>query len=251
MKQLNSLLPCLNRLRLFIATALVAIGLAGCEKDPEPLYDKGMIKGHIYLRTPDYENIDGDKVNVIAHGPYGNKSTTSDPNGRYTLSGLGNGTYEIEFYKTGYGIWRLPGQQVFGNDTLIISACLYQKIDYKMPSLTVNQLVINDYPTTVLEEKIRLFYSDTKVVNYKNYLYTEMTYTYEDESGKEYMAYNSNPQRPNYGPIFDLGQTMYIIGYVCNEDDPGYFNEYYNHVIYSTVDEHQHSAIFKITCTDQ
>ena len=37
-----------------------------------------------------------------------------------------------------------------------------------------------------------------------------------------------------------------MIAYVCDRNDPGYFNEYYGLDIYSTVDEQQHSRVYEI-----
>jgi hypothetical protein len=174
---------------------------------------------------------------------------------------LGNGTYEIEFNKEGYGIYRRPGMQIFGNDTLIISARLYRKAAYKMPKLSKvmyypafenmdarSVAIVTDIPDGNTEEmQIRVFLSDTKGVSFKNYMYTEIPRAYSRENATQLMIVNTDPFYPNWGgPIFPHGQTRYMIAYVCSLEDNAYFNEYYGLPIYSTVDEKQHSPIFEI-----
>ena len=105
---MNSILLCLNRLSLFTAIAITVVLLSCCQKDPEPLFDNGMITGNIDIYN--YSGaLKGNNVRIIAHGPYGSKSTLSDYDGNFELSGLGNGTYEIKFDKEGYGIYSRPG----------------------------------------------------------------------------------------------------------------------------------------------
>jgi hypothetical protein len=257
---MNSLLPCLNRPSVFAAIGITAVFLCCCEKDPEPLFDNGMITGKVVIYNPG-GTLYGNNVSIIARGPYGSKSTLSDYDGNYELSGLGNGTYEIEFNKKGYGIYRQPGIQVFGNDTLTISACLYKKPNYKMPRLSTlmpysafnewddrSVAIVTDIPAGNSEEmQIRVFLSDTKGVNYKNYMYTEIPYVLHRDNAPQSLIVRANPNIVNTSEdLFKHGQPRYMIAYVCNVDDPGYFNEYYGLTIYSTVDEQQHSRIYEI-----
>jgi hypothetical protein len=217
-----------------------------------------MITGNIYIYNTGGD-LKGNDVNIIAHGPYGNKSTSSDYEGNYELPGLGNGTYEIEFNKEGYGIIRHPGVQVFGNDTINISIQLYKKVNYKMPKLgeIVYYLpsaylhsvgIVTNIPDVNDEEmQIRVFLSDTKGVSYKNYMYTETPYAYHRENATQLMLFYADPNIMNTDkPIFQHGQSRYMIAYVCDRNDPGYFNDYYNLTIYSTADEHQRSQVYEI-----
>jgi hypothetical protein len=259
MKHMNSHLRCLDILSRFTALAVAAVFLCCCEKEPEPLFDNGMIHGKIDIFNPG-GYLNGNDVRVIAHGPYRSKSTLSDYEGNYELSGLGNGTYEIEFNKEGYGIYRVPGVQIFGNDTFSIGARLYKMADYKMPGLgklmystDLEDLyegyvaVVTDITSGNFEQmQIRVFLSDTKNVSFKNYMYSEIPYAHE-VSTTMVMVVNGDPQYPNWGgPIFPNGTTRYMIAYVCSQDDQPYFNEYYALPIYSTVDEHQHSGVYEI-----
>jgi hypothetical protein len=255
---MNSLLPCLNRPSVFAAIVITAVFLCCCEKDPEPLFDNGMITGKVVIYNPG-GTLYGSNVSIIARGPYGSKSTLSDYEGNYELSGLGNGTYEIEFNKKGYGIYRQPGIQVFGNDTLTISAFLYKKLNYKMPRLSgimyylpyedIHSVgIVTDIPADNYEAlQIRVFLSDTKGVSFKNYMYTATPYLYHRDNATQLMLFDADPNIVNTDKtIFQHGQTRYMIAYVCDRNDPGYFNEYYGMYIYSTVDEQQHSKVYAI-----
>lgn len=237
---------------------MAVVFLCCCEKEPEPLFDNGMITGYVDIYNPG-GTLYGNNVSIIAHGPYGSKSTLSDYEGNYELSGLGNGTYEIEFNKEGYGIYVRPGIQIFGNDTLSISARLYKKTNYKMPRLSgiIYYLPLEDIHSVGIETdlsadnteelQVRVFLSDTKAVSYKNYMYTEAPYAYHRDNATQLIHFRGDPNIVNTDkPIFQHGQSRYMIAYVCDRNDPGYFHEYYNLTIYSTVDEQQRSRVYEI-----
>lgn len=243
MKHLNFILPCLNGLLLLTATAFFAVFMCGCEKVSDPLYDNGMITGNIQLHSNSSEPVYGNNARVFAHGPYGTKSTLSDTKGNYTLSGLGNGTYVIDFAKEDFGTIRKQCIQIFGNDTLSINAYLYKKTSKKMPELSQSKgsnsvRILSDIPEGSYDKlQIRLFMSDTKGVSYRNYDYSDVAHVRED-NGVKYLDY--------YEPAYERGTRYYMIAYVCNTDDYGYFDEYYGVIIYSTVDEQQHSRVFEL-----
>jgi hypothetical protein len=257
---MNSHLQCLNRICWFVALGVASVFLSCSEKEPEPFLDNGMIHGKIDIYNPGGP-LYGNDVRVIAHGPYGSKSTLSDYEGNYELSGLGNGTYEIEYNKEGYGIYRIPGVKIFGNDTLSRGARLYKMADYKMPGLgkliykkDLDALydgyvaIETDIPSGNTESmQIRVYLSDTKSVSYKNYMYTEIPYAYDRNYSTQFMMFNADPQYDNQGgPIFTPGTARYMIAYVCSREDQPYFNPYYALPIYSTTDEHQHSGVYEI-----
>lgn len=243
MKHLNFILPCLNGLLLLTATAFFAVFMCGCEKVSDPLYDNGMITGNIQLHSNSSEPVYGNNARVFAHGPYGTKSTLSDTKGNYTLSGLGNGTYVIDFTKEDFGTIRKQCIQIFKNDTLSLNAYLYKKASYKMPELSQSKgsnsvRILSDIPEEDWELlQIRYFISDTKEVSSRNYEYSEVARVSED-NGIKYLFY--------YGPAYEQGTRFYMIAYVCNSDDDGYFDEFYGVTIYSTLDEKQHSQVFEL-----
>lgn len=261
MNQMNFRLRCHERICKLIILALVSGFLFSCaEEDPEPFLSEGMITGTIYM----YDDSDPINTRVIAHGPYGNPSTYANSDGSYELQGLGNGTYEVEFFKEGYGRIVKYGIQVYGNDTVRVDAWALRKMaDYKIPQLSTvlyyNTFpnmwesevgIVTDIPEANDEEmQIRVFVSDQKNVNSKNYLHTDPAYAVKREGSTQVMVFEANPQIVNSGGklLFRSGQKLFIIAYVCSKEDQiGEFNEYYGLPVFSTVDEKQHSQVIEI-----
>jgi hypothetical protein len=230
------------------------------EEEPEPIYSQGVLTGAVHV----YENADPSNTKITARGPYGSSSTVSNVDGSYKLGGLGNGTYEVEFFKEGYGRIVEYGVQVFGNDTVYVYAwSLYKMADYNMPKLSTvlyysafpymyehDVAIVTDIPNDQGEQmQIRVFVSDQKNVSNKNYLHSDMAHASSRENGTDVMIFEANPQIVNSDGLrlFESGQTLYIIAYVCSvEEETGQFSEYYGLPIFSTVDENQHSPVIEI-----
>jgi hypothetical protein len=256
---MNSLLPCPDRLYLFAGITFILGFLSySCEKEPEPFYSNGVITGTVQLR----DGTDPANTKIIAHGPYGSSSVSSDSEGEYKLQGLGNGTYEIEFTKANYGTIREQGIQVFGNDTIFLSVRLYKKADYKMPKLgavlyyhSYQQMdehsiaIQTDIPLENTEVmQIKVFVNDNKDVSYTNYKHCCNAYASVSEDATVLMVVPVNPQVVNSEGkyLFNSGQTLYLIAYVCNiQEEIAEFSEYYGLPIFSTVDEQQHSRVIE------
>lgn len=254
-------LLCLERISRLIILALVSGFLFSCtEEDPEPLYSEGMLTGTVFM----YDETDPANTKIIAHGPYGNPSTVASSDGSYKLQGLGNGTYEVEFFKEGYGRIVKYGIKVYGNDTVRVDAWALRKMaDYEMPQLSYvlyyNTFpymwdsevgIVTDIPEANEEEmEIRVFVSDQNDVNSKNYQHTDQAHAVKRESNTQVMVFEANPQIVNSGGkrLFKSRQKLFIIAYVCSkEDQNGEFNEYYGLPVFSTVDEKQHSQVIEI-----
>lgn len=94
---------------------------------------------------------------------------------------------------------------------------------------------------------IRVFFSDEEAVSNKNYLHTDLVYRSTDNPN--YLIVNANPQIVNSGGkrLFQTGQTLYLIAYVCNTNEAGDFSHYYCLPIFSTADEDQHSPVIKFS----
>jgi hypothetical protein len=246
--------------RLIHIMLVAVVFCSSCKKDPEPFLSQGVITGNIYTYDSG-SRASVTNTKVIAHGPYGSPSTLSDTNGDYTLSGLGNGTYEIEFDKEGYGKKFARGVQIFGKDTIKENKRLIKKADYQMPELS-NVLYSNSYAykyevafaTNILgdngkEMQIRVFISDNKDVSPTNYIYSEQAREVKRENITSLMIVCVNPQIVNSDSdhLFREGQTIYLIAYVCSiEEYDGEFSEYYGVPIFSTVDEQQHSRVIEL-----
>jgi len=241
-------------------TAIVISFLCGsCKKDPEPLFSKGMITGTV--RT--YDGSDASNTSIVAHGPYGNPSSRSDPDGKYKLPGLGNGTYEIEFSKEGYAKKFVQGVQVLGSDTISLNIRLFKKAEYSMPALSTvlyyssfsfmdeySIAIVTDIPdSTNKQMQIRVFVSDAEDVSNLNYMHSDQAHAVKRENNTQVLVFTANPQIVNSGGehLYEKGQTLYLIAYVCNiQEEIGEFNEYYGLPVFSTVDEQQHSKVIEI-----
>ena len=260
MNQRSFHLSCLDmNFKLAIIAIVMGSLCISCKKDPEPLFSQGMITGSITMS----DGSDAANASIVAHGPYGSSSTLSDADGKYKLPGLGNGTYEIEFYKEGYGRKFMQGVQIFGNDTIYKNAKLYKKADYKMPKLSsvlyyssfphmdeYSVAIVTDIPEDNNEEmQIRVFVSDAKNVSYKNYIHSDQAYAFKREYNTQVLVARANPQivNSNGERLYEKGQTLYLIAYVCSiYDEIGEFNEYYGVSLFSTLDEQQHSQVIEI-----
>lgn len=236
--------------KIIFITLIISVISLRCEDDIEPLFSQGMVTGTVFMQ----DKSSASNTNIIAHGPYGSSSTVSNADGTYTLTGLGNGTYNIEFHKEGYGRKFLHGVQVFGKDTLPAqNIWLFKMADYKMPELKVlfynatfshmdehSIAFSTDIPADNTEEaQIRAFISDVEDVSHKNYIHSSQMY--RSHYNPSFLVVNASRN-----PRFEKGQTLYLIAYVCsNNEENGEYSDYYGLPIFSTVDEEQHSRIFK------
>jgi hypothetical protein len=253
-------LLCLNmNCKLTIIVLLIGFLYNSCKKESEPLYSNGTVTGTVKM----HDDTDAANTIIIAHGPYGSSSTLSDADGKYKLPGLGNGTYKIEFSKNGYGSKFRQGVQVFGYDTVYLDIELYKKADYKMPKLSsvlyypsfsdmdeYSVAIVTDIPWDNNEiMQIRVFVSDTENVSNKNYRHSDQAYVYERENHTRVMVVCANPGIVNSANdyLYEKGQTLYLIAYVCSiYEEIGEFDEYYGVPIFSTVDEQKHSQVIEI-----
>lgn len=254
---MNTHLPCHKMFKRLMAILVILSPLGGCnESGPEPLHSNGRITGQVQSR--DKILLDGAKI--VAHGPYGNPSTLTGPDGVYELSGLGNGTYEIEFFKEGFGTIYRQGIQLWGNDTITMDVRMYEMAEYQMPTLSSivyyssfpfmneNSIgIITDIPDDNNEiMQIRVFVNDSEDVSYKNYIHSTQAHAVKRDHKTQVLVAEVNPQIVNSGGqhLFNNGITLYLIAYVCSiKESVGEFNEYYGVPIFTTVDEEQHSEV--------
>ncbi|MCF8335426.1 MAG: carboxypeptidase-like regulatory domain-containing protein [Bacteroidales bacterium] len=250
MNQLSFLSYFRNKLSLIVGIAGIILICSCTEDDPEPLFNKSVIEGHISHNNGDSPG----EVKIVAKGPYGQKSTSTDSSADYWISELGNGTYELEISEEGYGTWHCYGIQLFGNDTVTQSVMLYEKIsDYSLPGFhdvydhtdltgfNENELAVEtnqgsgDIPA-------RVFFDNQKDVNFKNYEYTQ-TGQALSRNGFDNLLFRIDISQLHY----ESGQEVYFIVYVCNPYDPGYINDYEGVMTFSTLKEDKHSEVMSFT----
>jgi len=222
------------------------------EEYPDPLFTEGMIRGRIFVNN--YEAL-LENGNVLALGPYGMQSTTCNQDGEYVFSGLGNGTYELEFSMDGYGTVVSYGVQVFGNDTLRRDAILHENMaGIKLPGfnriytsdshswLQYDEIAIStdgNYSNTT-KWGIRLFFSRHPGVSYQDFYCTRNGRKLRREGYDNYMVSADNLP-------FESGEEIYLIAYACNPEDEGYWNSYQGLITFSTLNPEEYSPVMQFT----
>lgn len=193
-----------------------------------------------------------DNIKVTARGPFGSKTTETDSLGRYSFTGLENGTYSLEYVKDGYGTSHQYGVQLFGNDSVFIwSFYLFKKIEnFKVPHFVE---IITHYEApwgayyislqtdmTERNHNLAFFMDLNEKVSYKTYSYINTIVESIEDAGKGsvFIFYPDNLP-------FKSGSTVYLIAYVCSELELGgrYFDAYYGGVRLTTLQPDNHSEV--------
>jgi hypothetical protein len=230
-----------------------------CTLEPQPLFTNSVITGSSW--THEYGI-----VTVTANGPYGQtitKTSSKDGEyGQYILTGLGSGTYSLDFMADGYGTVKQYGIQLFGNDTVKADeVILYKEYNnYVLPSFgnityemhgysNINTMFIvlnTDMETSDSIIPIVFFMDVKNSVNNNNYSYVSFDYNVwkQDQSSKYYSIYFL----PGILP-FKSGTKVFFIGYVGNplEFWLGYFDRYHGFPQYSTLIPEIHSEVMSFT----
>ncbi len=227
-----------------------------CEQEPEPLTVDSVIYGNVQLYWPSQGERTNIKVTVF--GPYGQQFTTVDEIGNFTFTGMGNGTYSLEYAQEGYGTIRQYGIQLFGNDTVQTgSVYLFKKVGtFKMPDFINAYFAEHNQSTYLWIETdlsmddhamgipAMLFFSKESDVSFEKY---EFSFPAWDNwfNDVEVPTIFVNP----YILPFESGEKVYITGYVCNyyEYSFNYLDTYLGRRIYSTLDPSRHSNVISIT----
>lgn len=243
-----------TRNSLFAAGVMLLSGMLGCEKDPEPLTSNSVIIGWVSL----YNNYTDEPANirVTATGPYGHKSVDVNPSGMFTIDGLGNGTYSLDYSLDGYGPVREYGIKLFGYDTARVQgAQLFKMPSGALPAFTKAYTAIRDRygpPTTFV-------CIETSVSDYSTFGLEVMIYM---NSGSDvawnkyeffYPAWDANFNDANVHTIyidpavlpFESGTKVYLRGYPCNTQEyfSGYLDTYQGVRMLSTLDKSKSTTV--------
>jgi hypothetical protein len=242
----------LFRNRAILLTGIVLWALtSSCEELPEPLFTSSVIHGNIYFY---YNNDEApEDISITARGPYEKKKALTDSNGDYEITGLGNGTYELEISKEGYGTRYHYGIQLFGNDTVRVRDELYERMTgLKLP--TLYEIHTQDTYSWLSEKKIvittsrsqgeipaRVFMSEDDGVSYNNFQWTSTARTLKRNGFDKLMLIIDNLP-------FNSGKKIYLRVYICNPDEHyGYFNKYTGMLTFSTVEKDERSSVMSFT----
>ena len=212
-------------IRLFIMIPIVALLLSSCGKrDNHDILTAaapitGTMVGYVdlYDQYGDYlSNASGITVTL----PSG-QSTMTDANGKYILSGIPIGYYNILFTKTGFGTAESTSQQILGSDTLFITGRkqMSQIPNFQASSINlgfsknnVNLVITGTVNTT--DPKVRrliFFANDSSLVsaNPSSYKYTNTVNVLSDSTNYSL----SVPLSTLYAAGFGSGSTIYIAAY--------------------------------------
>lgn len=222
--------------------------LAGCKvEDPVPLTSNSAIRGY----TEDQWN-QGIGAEVTAIGPYGNKKVLAGEKGYFFIGNLGNGTYDLEYAKEGYGSYKKFGIQLFGGDTVYAGKVeLYERYDdllipplleitdhRELAGLSEEAIVIRTHWTKDLPP-VRFFIGYNEKVDLNNYEFTQVggQLSRKGEDGRLYMLYYF------YQLPLESGQKVYLVAYVCNGNDNGYLDLHSGKLLFPTLVEDTKSNV--------
>jgi hypothetical protein len=213
-----------------------------------------MIRGNIHCyytsESPD------DNISVTAWGPYGDQTALTNSEGYFQIGGLGNGTYNLEISKEGFGTKYHYGIQLFGNDTANLYNEIYERFeDFKLPALLeVHTRTTYDWlnATTIAittnkdatgytpEMPVRVFMADFEEVSYKNFQFTQRVIPLHRGGFDKLMLLVENLP-------FESRKEIFLIAYVCHPMEEGYLNDYTGEWTFSTLEAEERSTVLSFT----
>jgi hypothetical protein len=214
-----------HRILYFISIVSILILMTGCKKGdigPAGPSLTGDLIGYAFLYDVNGNQlVDNSSITVSIDG--NNISATTAADGRWVLSGIKTGTYNLTFTKAGYGTHKTIGMEfVGGGQAYYGSEYLYQ-----IPSFTITGLsattstgqvniagtLYGSLPTSYYRY-IRLFIGTSPTVSSdpKNYAFTNLVYAYNSSTS---FSSTIDKQTINYSGI-SSGQTIYIVAYAAS-----------------------------------
>lgn len=197
-------------------------------------------------------------IRVVAYGPYGQQETMTGDGGQFVISGLGNGTYMLDFIKEGFGTIRKHSIQLFGNDTAHVGQVfLFKKYDnFVLPDFVkISTGLIWNSHAVILETSMTaanggiipfipvvIYLDSLKTVSWQNFsmVYPNVEATYPPSGGEKLIFYI----RTDYLQ-YKSGTEVFFIAYVANPNEiyNGYFDKYLGIEQLSTLLPEKHSEV--------
>jgi hypothetical protein len=234
-------------IRFFPALILLILIFTGCQKKDEILLPdlKGTIKGSI--RTYDEfsnQNNDHENVDVKLEGSIPLIYATTDSEGKYELSNIPSGTYNLIVSKEGYGEYQTQGLQIVGGKEPIYY--------FSIPILQKSKTIIENFSLEIADNS-EIYLKGTV---HHNYIIDE--WGIREPSIRYFIHYFNNPSAKNYlqtGTLrfnevsgsqlnskilidrtqFSFGSEIFIILYGCSSYEFGYFDILSNQYIYTSL----------------
>lgn len=205
--------------------------LLGCDKKEENTYLKGNIVGFINLVDENGVEVeDKSGVNVSINGL--SNSATTNRNGRYELSNVPAGTYNLIYTKAGYGNYNRHSYQFIGGN---IPALLDEITLYEQPNIEVQNLDIsfNDdiinitcRITETSQYVAQVFINDSSNVSNINYDYASAFIINNVWVG---FITSFSQEISLSGTPYSVGDKIYLVVYFINPYEEGGYYDYKNH----------------------
>jgi hypothetical protein len=228
----------INKLILPILIALGSLLQNGCSKDEWQPGLKGNMVGYVVLFDEfGIQLIDLSNVKITAIGSDGNYTANSDTKGRFELSNMPTGTYELHFEKQGFGTLKQYGVQHLGGEPTILGNGSTFYFLYKKSTATIQNMEIladtlfaqiswiGNAPPSV---SMRLFFS--RIPDFDEAAAEFIESIYLGSVGTNYKGYIFQPVNP-----FPSGVTVYYKAYIyTNAGNISINNHYFSGISYYT-----------------
>ncbi len=215
-----------------ITGLILLLLLASACKKTIQLDLRGTIKGEVYaIDEFGFEPQSNENIMVSLEGSEPLLYTLSDNNGKYEITDIPSGTYNLIISKEGYGDFQYQGIQVVGGDApLYFNNNIVEKSSITIDDISLEvvdgteiylKCIVNHNYTIdprPFYPEIRYYISDTDNPSYTNYIQAG-TIRFEGESGSQLEAriYIDTSRFPS-------GSNVYLIAYGCGY----YVNMYYD-----------------------
>lgn len=209
--------------------------LLGCNKNEENIFLKGKIVGFVNLVNEAGEEIENKSgVNVLIEGL--EISANTNENGRYELTNVPAGTYNIIYNMTSYGSYKRFGYQFIGGNlpAFLDETALFEQPGVEIQSLDIsfndNMITISGTISETNQYAVQIFMNDSTNVSNLQYDYTTYKSSY---SGSKYTQLSQSiflTETP-----YSFGDKVYIVIYFINAfEELGYFDNINEKQVYTS-----------------
>lgn len=200
--------------------------LSGCDKNEEKIFIKGNIVGFVNLIDERGNEVDDKSgINVSMEGISSSADTNED--GRFELTDVPVGTYNLLFDKPGYGVNKRFSYQFIGGNVpaLLPATTMYEqpKTEIKSLDITFDNNMINILGKTTETDRysFEIFINDSSDVSNLNYDYSTGRYSVccspmTQFSGSIYLS--DTP--------YSAGKEVYLVIYFVNPHESMAYYDY-------------------------
>lgn len=221
--------------RLLFITLLFIIITLSCEKKNDSEYFRGNLVGFVKLVDEfgaESQDKSGVEVQILNHSYH----ATTNNYGRFEMSNLKAGTYNISFNKPQYGTHKLFNYQFVGGN---VPAVINEITLYKFPEIEVRQMDIEfvnnkiNISGTFAEERneyeISIFLNDSANVSnlHHDYNWSTTGFCCISVSG---FSRSIELDRTHYRE----GDVIYMVVYLLNPNDNGYWDSEKKQTVFSS-----------------